>query len=1039
MAWTKEQEQAISMSGSNIIVSAGAGSGKTAVLTTRVLNKISNGVHVDELLILTFTNAAAGEMKERIKKKIKEEHFDEELERLDQAYITTFDSFALSCVKKYHYLLNIPKEIGITDASIIDLQKKRILHEVFDELYDQEDSLFLHLIHDFCLKEDNSFQEEILSLSNTLEIRLDRDNFLAHYISNFYNDTIYQKILDAYLDILKNRLEDIFSEIHIQKNYFEQDYYETLKDSFSSHFQAQCLDEYIGQILSYKMPSLPKGSEEESKIAKKKINDLFKKLKDQVQTYGYHKDILENYIATQDYLQALIFILKQYYLRLDHWKQEHFVFDFGDIARMAYNVLRENQNIRDELKYSFHEIMIDEYQDTSDIQEAFISLIENNNVYMVGDIKQSIYRFRNANPYIFKNKYDSYSQGIGGLKIDLLKNFRSRKEVLEDINTIFNPIMTDSIGNAAYMDTHQMVFGNTLYETSGKTIQNNHMEILEYELNSKEYSKDEIEIFAIAKDILKKIKTGYLVFDKDDNQLRKVIWDDFCIIMDRNVTFDLTKKIFESFGIPLAMYKDEVIHTNMDIYLLKNLIQFLIHINEKNYDTQFSYAFVSIARSFLYRIPDEEIFDFIQKKNFWDSSIFKDISPVVSMISSYSAKEIIEKILEKTKFYEKSITTGNVTEKKTCIETILNLCENAKNLHYDIYLFYEFLSRVLKEKQILKVPMNISNDHAVKIMNIHKSKGLEFPICYFAGLYKKFSKEDIKGNLIYEKNEPIYMPNCHFGIQETIIKLLIQDKINKDDISEKIRLFYVGLTRAKEKMIFLLPKKDDCAEIKTEEGVLTESIRYRYQSLADLIYSLPNTLKIYKSYISLSSLDLSKGYKSVHSNDLCLENNMEAFDVKEISIEPFDEKPKEKFSKDVRSLITKEEKRNIELGLEIHKVLEFLDLKNFQSEEISNPFIRNLIDSMLQQDLFQNIHQANIYQEYEFIYEDSQTTYHGIIDLMLEYDDHIDLIDYKLNDVTDTHYIDQLSGYKAYIERMTKKEVHSYLFSILSSSIKKLN
>jgi len=136
MAWTKEQEQAISMSGSNIIVSAGAGSGKTAVLTTRVLNKISNGVHVDELLILTFTNAAAGEMKERIKKKIKEEHFDEELERLDQAYITTFDSFALSCVKKYHYLLNIPKEIGITDASIIDLQKKRILHEVFDELYD---------------------------------------------------------------------------------------------------------------------------------------------------------------------------------------------------------------------------------------------------------------------------------------------------------------------------------------------------------------------------------------------------------------------------------------------------------------------------------------------------------------------------------------------------------------------------------------------------------------------------------------------------------------------------------------------------------------------------------------------------------------------------------------------------------------------------------------------------------------------------------------------------------------------------------------
>ena len=212
--------------------------------------------------------------------------------------------------------------------------------------------------------------------------------------------------------------------------------------------------------------------------------------------------------------------------------------------------------------------MIDEYQDTNDIQENFISMIENNNVYMVGDIKQSIYRFRNANPYIFKNKYDSYADNDGGLKIDLVKNFRSREEVLDNINEIFNYIMDNDIGGAEYHESHEMVFGNNSYIEEGKTEQEYNMEILEYHYDKdSKYTKEEIEIFTIADDIINKISNKFKVFDKDEKLLRDITYNDFVILMDRTTDFDLYKKIFEYKGIPLTLYKDDKLNNSYDIYI----------------------------------------------------------------------------------------------------------------------------------------------------------------------------------------------------------------------------------------------------------------------------------------------------------------------------------------------------------------------------------------------------------------------------------------------------------------------------------------
>jgi len=1037
MAWTKEQELAIHEKGTNIIVSAGAGSGKTAVLTTRVLEHLQNGIHIDELLILTFTNAAAGEMVTRIKKKIKEVGLLEELKRIDSAYITTFDSFALSIVKKYHYLLNIPKEIGITDESILSLQKTKILNEIFENYYELQDKNFENFIKDFCTKDDKGIIEEIKSLANTLELRTDKEEYLKSYLDNFYNEEKFLELITTYQKILKEKIEEIDNEINIQKNYFDRDYEEKCKEVIHPLRSEIDLDTLIAQITITKLPMLKRGSEEETKNAKEKINNILEEAK-KIASYGSTIEIKKDYEETKDYLKIIIEILSIYYEKLDKWKKEHNAYDFTDIAMLSLKLLKENKSIKEELKNSLKEIMIDEYQDTSDTQEDFISLIENHNVYMVGDIKQSIYRFRNANPYIFKNKYDAYSKGKNGIKIDLLKNFRSRREVLDDINTIFNPIMTDNIGNAAYIETHQMVFGNKTYIEEGNTNQPYNMDILEYE-KPENFSKEETEIFFIAKDIKEKIEQKYQVFDKDEKTLHDARFEDFCIIMDRNSTFDLTKKIFEYFKIPLAMYKDEVLNDSYDLFILKNLIVLLLSIKEKRYDQKFKYAYTSIARSYLYHLSDEEIFDTLQKKNYFESKIFQDLQELAKKINTLGTTEILEELLNCTNFYEKCITKGSILESTIRMEKIMSLSETLKNLDYDIYKFLDYLEELLKEKQIIKINIGENNGNAVKIMNIHKSKGLEFNICYFCGLYKGFSKEDLKGNIIYEKTLPIYMPNKKKGKKETFLKLLISDKMKKEDISEKIRLFYVALTRAKEKMILLLPKKENQVEVKDDSGVVLESIRYKYKSITDMLYSIPNTLKRYTKEGNVKDLELTKDYLEIKEVNTKMNEIVEKIQVEEIKMEKENQKKKENFSKKIKQEITKEEKKNLEFGTKFHNILEEINLKNFEENLVDDDFIAGKIKKMLQNDLLKNIEDAEIYQEYEFIYEQKEKEYHGIIDLMLVYETHIDIIDYKLSNITDEAYRNQLNGYKEYIESISNKTTHTYLFSILDEEFKKLS
>ena len=1029
MAWTPDQLKAIQESGSNIIVSAGAGSGKTAVLTTRVLEKLNHGIHINELLILTFTNAAAAEMKERIKKNIEKENLSDELELIDASYITTFDSFALSLVKKYHYLLNIPKNITITDASIITLQKKKILADILERFYQEKTPHFCTLIDTLCVKDDEELQKNILALADKLNMKTDLEDYLKNYLSTYYNEEIEHQILQSYTKILENKIEEIFIELEDNKNYFDTEYESKVRESLTPLKQNTSLDEKIAIIKALKIPASPRGSEEETKEAREKINTKLKECKAYC-NYGSVSEILEDYNNTKPLITALLEILTDYFQALEKYKQENYIFDFTDIAKLSLKLIKENTSIKEELKETFKEIMVDEYQDTSDIQEEFISLISNHNVYMVGDIKQSIYRFRNANPYIFKEKYDKYKNGLDGMKIDLLKNFRSRSEVLDNINIIFNKVMDDEIGNADYTSSHQMVFGNTTYIEEGKTEHDNNMIIYTYNTDSKEYSKEEIEIFAIAKDILEKIEHNYPVLDKNTNTLRPVTYKDFCIIMDRNSTFDLTKKIFEFLSIPLSLYKDEELNNGYDIYIIKNILNLLIHLKERNFNQEFRYSLVSIARSFLYQIPDEEILTMIKENIELQSKIVKDLSPISQRLDDLSPREILMNIIDKTNYYEKLITTGNIKESILKMEKIIEL---ASTSNLDIYEFKNYLDELLNKNELIKFNVGSSSSNAVRIMNIHKSKGLEFPICYFAGLYKSFSKQDLKGDIIYVPDMPIYIPIWKEGVYETILKLLMKDKMTKEDISEKIRLFYVALTRAKEKMILFLPNKELLEERKTNDGVILKTIRYKYSSLASILYSIPSVLKLYREDLDLNTLGLTKDYMIPKEKE-SIKETITPLNITELNIEDIEIK-QQTFSKKMNKLIDLSTKRNIEFGNTMHELLEHIDLKNPNLELIKDPFMKSIIEKLLTTPLLQNRKDAEIYQEYEFIEEKDGTEYHGKIDLMLVYDNHIDIIDYKLDNVTDEAYINQLNGYKTYIENHTEKKVNTYLFSLLSGTM----
>ncbi len=1028
--WTEEQLMAIEKSGTNIIVSAGAGSGKTAVLSERVLQKVLQGTSINEFLIMTFTNAAAKEMKDRIRKKLKKEHLEDQVNLIDSAYITTFDSFSLSLVKKYHYLLNMPKNISITDASLLTILKKKIMEEVFEEYYlRNDDEKFREFIHHFCTKDDDKLKKLLIKLSDTLDMRMDADYYLENYISNYYQDKIINDNIKQFYQEIKLLIGTMEEDMDILSHHLDSDTTEKFYQKLNPLFYSKNYDEVIQNIPDARSLQLPRNLEdEEAKEIKTKMGSTLTSIKEMC-ICDNSDQIKKELKATKEDVEIILTIIKKYRTRLQKAKKEENKNSFLDISKLAIQLVEENEEIREELKSSFKEIMLDEYQDTNDIQEYFVSLISNHNVYMVGDIKQSIYRFRNANPYIFKNKYDEYTIGKEGLKIDLLKNFRSRDEVLNNINLIFNDLMDDRIGGADYKTSHQMVFGNFSYHKEGKTEQNYDFEIFSYDDIDSNFTKSEKEIFLIGEDIKKKIKSHYLIFDKDEKIKREVSYRDFVILLDRSSDFDLYKKIFEYLNIPLTLYKEEEVKNHNDIFLIKNILKMIQAIDKEEYKEEFQYCFFSLGRSFLFHIDDEVLFDYFYKENFKDSVIFEKCLKLYDYYYEISFKAFFLKLLEIFQWEEKLITIGNVEIGRKRLEYFYNLAESLENIGKTAEDFIAYLEEILESEDKVSFSLNHSDSNSVKIMTIHKSKGLEYPICYFAGFTKEFSFKELNDPILYSNHLGIITPYFQEYKKDTIYKMLLTSETKQEEISEKIRLLYVALTRAKEKIIMVLPDMD------TTKGkqVISYQEKRKIKSFYDMLVLIYPKIK---GYIIKKEANYTKDYlKRGTSTKLRNLEKEEKLTIKEIFI-PEEEQKESKFSKSL-SFITKEDRRTLDLGIRIHELLEFTDFQNPDYSYMTD-FEARKVKSFLESDFIKKRKNAKYYKEYEFSYSLEEEVKHGMIDLLIEEEDKITIVDYKLKNTNDSAYYKQLEGYQNYIHTISDKEVDIYLYSILEERIEKV-
>lgn len=1030
--FSSEQQLAIDSRNKNIIVSAGAGSGKTAVLTERIRKILLSGVKANELLVLTFTNAAAAEMKERITKTMaKDEILKDRTYEVDSAYITTFDSFSLSLVKKYHDRLNLSKNISIIDASVLNVYKRKIIDEIFDSYYLRNDELFERFICDLTPKDDANLRKEILKLANKLDLLTNKDELLDSYIKDNFTEEKFNEYLKELVFLLNEKVEFISNNIKKLEIELTEEQYNKFKVAYQPLIDSKTYDE-IRNNSKIKMPIIRNASvnanifKDEIKKTMEDINKLC--------IYTNEAYIKEAYFQSEGYVKVTINILKEYYERINKYKKEKESFEFIDISKFAINLVKENKDIQEELKEHFYEILIDEYQDTNDIQEEFISYIAKNNVYMVGDIKQSIYGFRNANPMIFKQKYDDYKENVNGMKIDLNQNFRSNRQVLIAINQIFDHIMDDEIGQANFKKEHQMRFGLTSYD---KGSAENKIKYITY-LQSKEYKNKDVDMFYVCNDILKKINNKEQVYDKDSGEFRDCTYKDFAILIADGVMFEPLSLLLSHNHIPNLIFKNIDVNKGIIITVLKNIIKLIALDYQGIYDEEFKRCFYGVGRSFIFNLTDEQLFDMLTSNTYKESSFYQLIHKYSMMVEGSSLLQLANMIIEENKVINKLINIGDVEDNITRIEFLLKTIESMEKIDLNILDFVTYIDDIFENEDKMEFAASGMNENKVKIMTIHKSKGLEFPIVYFINNDKYFNKGEIKDKILFDNKYGLITPYYIQGEGRNINFILLKERMNSSLISEKIRLLYVALTRAREQMIILNNYKEDDVCLSELEDVVSLIKRKRYNSFSSMYNSIVDVMNQYKEEIDVSLLNINDDYLKSKKKDV--KEFIDQVDDKIVYIENINNSykvEKTHASKEQNDLIKKETKAIMELGSKVHEAFESVNLKNPDYSLFDNK-IKEYVKNFLSIDILKDVSKAKVYKEYEFIEETNDEIMHGIIDLMLEYDNHIDIIDYKLSHIDDEAYLIQLNKYRRYISSKTNKNVNIYLYSIMKNIYKKL-
>ncbi len=1103
---TPAQREAVTSDGSNILVSAGAGSGKTQVLTTRVVYFVKEKHYkLDQFLILTFTKLAAGEMKKRIREMLNDEKLFEATNQVDSANISTFDSYALNLVKKYHFLLKVSPNVSIVDKTIIDVKKRRIIEDIFERSYKEKDKGFLDLISHFCLKDDKDIRKLVLDVYDKALLQIDTKWYLNNFEDIYYSNAkfeeiigfIVKKIKDLSLN-LSSAIENIPSSVSLKDRSASVIHYAS--DLFSLFFKATTYDELLSTFSSFDLDPKEgdfsvfqwscKNWSLEANEAMKKFKEAKNGLVEFMSALPKTKEeAFEDLSETKPYAKTITKIIKELDERISEYKTLNGAYEFTDIAKMAYRLVKENEEVREEIKSSLKMIMIDEYQDTSSLQDNFIKEIASDNVYMVGDVKQSIYRFRNAEVSIFIDKYRDYKQNGTGRVIDMNKNFRSRKEVLDDINYIFKQLMSEKYGGAAYREEHMIEFGNGKYEKdqAGDKGSDSHLRILSYSIKEDEKKDPEIEAKLIARDIIEKMNSGYLVMAAKKNEkpyLRPVSFSDFCILMDRGSAFDKYQKVFNDLKLPIYVENDVDISSNDIVLVLTNLLRMIDFIKTDGFDYKDEYfkkAWLSLARSFIFKYDDEKIYQIFKNGDLAHEDIVSKIRGVVLDNDYRSSYELFEKLIFELDIYSKCIFIGDIEKNHKYLDYFLMMYKSMSDLGYSLSDFISFMENVDDYDLDIKLSSTGTSSDSIRIMNIHKSKGLEFNIVYLAGTYKQFNNQESKEG---------YSMSQKFGLimkkgpdKANIVKIANSEYERNEDISEKIRQLYVALTRTREQLIIPLEiddeTKDETIDITMINAFLKDAYdryskgtidyeaflstlkgkgfepTYQFISLkeegkrsipldeaSDYFVEIGNRINDateFKSFkdMLLPFINCSKFVTySLFETDETPVLNIPSKEVEhhDLLVKPFPiEFHKIEALKASKPLNLSALKENLEFGTKMHFLLETTDFLNPDYSDLSEKEKR-LIENFLSTPFMKNAKNGKICKEYE--YHDEKNNLNGTIDLMIIYPDHIDVIDYKTKNIDDDSYDKQIKTYMDYIIRTFDKKTNGYLYSLLTGEYK---
>lgn len=895
--WTEEQLAAITTRKCNLLIAAAAGSGKTAVLVERIIKIITNEeapVDIDKLLVVTFTNAAAAEMRERIAGAITKEleakpnskNLQKQLTLLSRSNITTMHSFCLDVIKNNFHTIDLDPGFRILDETEGVLLKGEIINDLFEDMYESSDEEFLRLVEAYSgSRDDEKLKEIVLNLYRFSMSGPWPEKWLNDKSEEFNINSIQDLNESQWVKILKDNMQIEFSGLismltksidlirvtdglePYMDNFTEdlsnlERLYETLNEGIEVIFDA------LNSISFSKLKTVRKNnvSDLEAQDTVKGIRDDIKKKIGKLKEDVFAMTPEEMVVSTKKcypYMKKLSQIVIEFDKRFSAKKKERSMLDFNDLEHFCLKILINRDEdgqinpskIATGFREFFDEVLVDEYQDSNNVQETIINLVsrknsDNPNVFMVGDVKQSIYRFRQAKPELFLEKYNTYSKTESkSMKIQLYKNFRSRQEVIDGVNYIFKTLMSKVVGELEYTDEEALNLGanyESLEDSDAITGGEIELHILDKsgESISEEINiddEDEEDIAAVnleARIVAKRInefieqknEKNFKVLDKATGKYRPVTYKDIVILL--RATKNWSEVFLDELGMAgIPAYADTG-SGYFESIEIRTIMALLKVIDNPMQDV----AIIALLRSPIMSFTVEELADIrIRDKSKYFYENILDIANdeeannnelkekckgLVERLTNWRDRAVFTPIDEfiwflymDTAYYGYIGAMPNGVLRQANLRILFQRAKQYEQTSFKgLFNFINFINKLRKSSGDMGSAKILGeNEDVVRIMSIHKSKGLEFPVVFLCGSGKQFNLMDLNNSILYHEElgfGPDFVDLEKRISYTTLPKEAIKKRIRLETLSEEMRILYVAFTRAKEKLIITGATRD---------------------------------------------------------------------------------------------------------------------------------------------------------------------------------------------------------------------------------------